>query len=144
MRPGQGIFDHDLDLQPRQPRRQPLTPVEDCQRLVANPLLGVLFWIASFLLLRESVRRHNLALSVSALLFVLVGMIFMQFHCLDCGKTGWLLRSRYHVCPAVVSRRESGWMRRIRGPGLKVQLVLWFIVMMAAVVLGTVAIGTRR
>ena len=140
---GRGTFDRELDLQPRRPRPAPIEPIADCQRLVANPLLGVLFWIVAFMMLRESVRRHDLTLFVWTLLFVLVGIIFLQFHCLDCGKTGWLLRSRLHSCPAVIARRESKWMRRFRGPGLKVQLVVWFIVIMAALVLGMVAIRSR-
>jgi hypothetical protein len=141
--PGRGTFDRELDLQPRRPPPQPIEPIEDCQRLLANPLLGVLFWIGALMMLRESVRRHDLTLFVWALLFVLVGMVFIQFHCLDCGKTGWLLRSRSHACPAVIARRESKWVRRFRLPGLKVQLVVWLILMMAALVLGMVAIASR-
>ena len=143
MEPGRSTFDRELDLQPRRPRTAPLEPIGDCQRLVANPLLGVLFWIVAFMMLRASLRRHDLTLFVWALLFVLVGIAFMQYHCLDCGKTGWLLRFRIHACPAVIARRESQWMRRFRGPGLKVQLVVWFILMMAALVLGLVALESR-
>jgi hypothetical protein len=141
--PGRGTFDRELDLQPRRPRPEPIEPIEDRQRLVANPLLGVLFWIVAFMMIRESLRRHNLTLVIWALLFVLVGIVFMQFHCLDCGKTGWLLRSRLHACPAVMARCESEWERRFRGPGLKVQLVVWVILLMAALVLGMVAIRSR-
>jgi hypothetical protein len=141
---GGGTFDADLDLREGRPPREPLGPVEDYQRLVANPLLGVLFWIFAFALLRESVRGHNLTLVVWALLFVLIGVLFLQFHCLDCGKTGWLLRSRLHSCPAVVVRRQNALARRFHGPGLKMQLVLWFTLMAAALVLGMVALGTRR
>ena len=143
MEPGRGTFDPDLDLQSRRPRREPIEPIEDRQRLIANPLLGVLFWIVAFMMLRESVRRHELTLSAWGLLFVLVGIVFMQFHCLDCGKTGWLLRYRSHACPAVIARRESKWVRPFRLPGLKVQLVVWFILMLAALVLGMVAIASR-
>ena len=144
MEPGRGTFDRDLDLQPRRARPEPIEPIEDRQRLVANPLLGVLFWIVAFMMLRESVRRHESdPVCLGAALFVLVGIVFMQFHCLDCGKTGWLLRYRRHACPAVIARRESKWVRQFRLAGLKVQLVVWFILMMAALVLGMVAIGSR-
>ena len=143
MEQGQGTFDRELDLQPLRSMPEPIEPIGDRQRLVANPLLGVLFWIVAFMMLRESVRRHDLNLFVWGLLFVLVGAVFMQFHCLDCGKTGWLLRSRSHTCPAVIARRESKWVRPFRLPGLKVQLVVWFILMMAALVLGIVAIASR-
>ena len=141
--PGGGTFDPDLDLRPGRPRPEPIGPIDDYQRLVANPLLAVLFWMASVALLWESVRRRNLALFVWALLFTPVGLVFLQFHCLDCGKAGWLLRFRVHACPAVVARRQSGWVRRFRGPGLKVQLVGWFILMAAAFVLGWTALKSR-
>ncbi len=142
--PRRGTFDPDLDLRPGRERSALIGPVEDYQRLVANPLLGVLFWIVAFVLSRESMRRHNLALFVWALLFVLVGIVFLQFHCLDCGKTGWLLRSRVHACSAVVARRQSRLVRRFRAPGLKVQLVAWFFLMIAALVLGMVMIESWR
>jgi hypothetical protein len=142
--PAGGTFDTDLDLRPLPPPREPNRPIEDYQRLVANPLLGVLSWIVTFALMRESVRRHNLTLFAWGLLFVPVGIVFIQFHCLDCGKTGWLLRSRVHACPATVARRQNGLMRRFHGPPLTIQLAVWFIVLIAALVLGMVALGTRR
>jgi hypothetical protein len=141
--PGRGTFDRDIDSQPLRAGPEPTEPVADYQRLVANPLLGVLSWIAAFYLLRESVRRHNLVMFVWATAFALIGVSVMQFHCLDCGQTGWLIRSRAHACPAVVARRQLGWARQTRGPGLKIQLVMWFIVLTAALVLGLVALRSR-
>ncbi len=138
-----GTFDPDLDLLPRQARPQPMGPVEGYQRFVANPLLGVLGWIIAFALVRESIRRHQLEFFVWAMLFVVVGLVFLQFHCLDCGKTGCLLRARVHICAAVVARRQSGVVGRFHGPGIKTQLVAWFVILAAGLVLGALALGTR-
>jgi len=140
MEPRGGTFDPDVDTRPVRPRPGPLAPVEDCQRLLANPLLGVVCWIGAFLLLRESVYRHEMVMFVWSVAFVLVGIVFLQFHCLDCGETGSLLRSRAHACAAVVARRQTGYWRRHLLPGLKVQLVAWLFVLMAALVLGFAAL----
>jgi len=142
--PGRATFDPDLDLQPRRPSPDPSVPVDEYQRLVANPFLAVLCWLAMFGLLREAVRRQNLALFMTGISFSFVAFFFLQFHCLDCGATGWMLRSWAHACPAVVVRRQSSFVRRIRGPGLKLQLVAWFIFLTAVFVLGMVALGLRR
>jgi hypothetical protein len=138
--PGRATFDPDLDLQPRRPSPDPNVPVDEYQRLVANPFLAVLGWLAMFGLLREAVRRQNLAMFMTGIILLFVAFFFLQFHCLDCGATGWLLRSWAHACPAVVARRQSGLVRRIRGPGLKLQLVAWFIFLTAVFVLGMVVI----
>ena len=144
MEPGRTTFDPDLDLQPRQPARDSIEPIEGYQRLVANPFLAVLAWLVAFGLVSESMKRQNLALFMTGIILLFVAFFFLQFHCLDCGATGWLLRSWAHACPAVVARRQSRMVRRFHGPGLKTQLAAWFIVMMAAFVLGMVALGSRR
>jgi hypothetical protein len=141
--PGRGTFDADLDMLPRRVPPPPREPVENDQRLVANPVLGVLFWIITFAFMRESLRRHNLPSFVWATLFLLVGIVFLQYHCLDCGSTGCLLRARLHACPAVVARRDRRGGRR-RGLAIKTQLAAWFFVIVAALVLGMVALGSRR
>jgi hypothetical protein len=142
--PARTTYDPDLDLQPRRPERTWLEPVERCQRLVANPFLAVLAWLVAFGLMSESVKRQELALFMTGIVLLFVAFFFLQFHCLDCGVTGWLLRSWAHACPPVVARRESRVVRRFHGPGLKTQLAAWFIIMTAAFVLGIVALGSRQ
>ena len=93
MEHGRATFDPDLDLQPRRPSTVPNVPVDEYQRLVANPFLAVLGWLAMFGLLREAVRRQNLALFMTGIILLFVACFLLQFHCLDCGATGWLLRS---------------------------------------------------
>jgi hypothetical protein len=142
--PGPTTFDRDLDLLPRLSVPEPIEPVDLYQRLVANPFLAVLCWLAAFGLLRESMRRENLALLMTGITLLFLAFFFLQFHCLDCGATGWLLRSWAHRCPAVVARQRSRMVRRIHGPGLKIQLAAWFIIITAAFVLGMVALQSQR
>jgi hypothetical protein len=142
--PGRTTFDPDLDLQPRPLVPDSMEPVDRYQRLVANPFLAALAWLVAFRLINESLNRQNLALFMTSIVLLLVAFFFLQFHCLDCGATGWLLRSWVHACPAVIARRRSRAVRRIHGPGIKLQLVAWFIIGMAAYVLGMVALESRR
>jgi hypothetical protein len=141
--PGQGTFDRELDTQVRRPVSDSLEPIDGYQRLVANPFLAVLAWLAAFALVSESMKRQNLALLMTGVILLFVAFFFLQFHCLDCGMTGWLLRSWAHACPAVIARRQSRFVRRFHGPGLKLQLVAWFILLMAVFVLGMVTLESR-
>ena len=48
MEPGRSTFDPDLDLQAPRPIVDSIEPVEERQRLVANPFLAVLAWLVAF------------------------------------------------------------------------------------------------
>jgi hypothetical protein len=74
------------------------------QRLVVNPFLAVfgLVVLRSFTLwlFRESVPLATVGtLGLMVLLPTLI-----QYHCLDCGKTGRYSRRARHACPAVLAR----------------------------------------
>jgi hypothetical protein len=140
---GRTNFDPDFDLPPRAPSNVPDEPIGDHQRLVANPCLAFLAWIAVFGLIREAVRRQNLALFMSGIVLLFVAFFFVQFHCLDCGATGWLLRSWAHACPAVIARSHGRLVRRIYGPGPKLQLVGWFVLVVAALAVGVAALESQ-
>jgi hypothetical protein len=105
------------------------------QRLVVNPFLAVLVFIIIVALWREGVTRRSPALFQLGVGLVLVDVFLLQYHCLDCGATGWLLRYRRHACPTVMLRWQRGEWRRFRGPGVKLQLVAWLILVAAALVL---------
>jgi hypothetical protein len=141
---GRTTYDPDLDSQTPLVEWDSIEPADGYQRLVANPFLAVLAWLVAFGLLSESMKRQNLAGFMTGIILLFVAFFFLQFHCLDCGATGWLLRSWAHACPAVVTRRQSRLVRRFRGPGLKLQLVAWCIFMTAALVLGVVAMERWR
>jgi len=139
--PAPATSDPDLDMQQEQPA--PVEPVDEYQRLVANPFLTVLGWLVMFGVMRESLRRHNLWLFIISVALLVGSCLFLQFHCLDCGATGWLMGYRRHACPAVVARRSSQAQRRFRGPGLPTQLLAWFILLTAACGLGLIALQSR-
>ena len=63
-----------------------------------------------------------------------LALLLIQFHCLDCGATGWLFRYQQHACPRVVARWQNQVVRRFHGPRLRIQLIAWFIVTAAAFV----------
>jgi hypothetical protein len=141
--PVRTTFDRDLDPQPRQEPADQGEPIEQYQRLVANPFLTVLAWLIVFVMLREGVRRQNAGLFMTGIALIFVAFFLLQFHCLDCGATGWLLRSWAHACPAVDARRQNKVVRRWHGPGLKTQLAMWLVVIFAAHVLGMIALRSR-
>jgi hypothetical protein len=136
MDPGPGVFDHELDSVPRRLEAPPRETIALYQRLAVNPVLAVLvFTIAAGTL--------SLALKVrSPRLFALaVGLYFMdlflfQYHCFDCKATGWLLRYRRHVCPAVVARWHGAQLPRFCGPAVRIQLAAWLILLASLFVLG--------
>jgi hypothetical protein len=130
-----GTYDPELDVRPGRPSLLSGESIEDYQRLVANPFLAIFIWLADFALLRESLRRQNLPLFLASAAAVFIPFFLLQFHCLDCGRTGWLLRSRRHVCPPVSARYQNREMRRLRGPNVRTQLFLWLHAVLAALVL---------
>ena len=142
MEPGGGIFDHDLDSEPRRRNRTPEDPPYEYQRLVVNPFLTILAWIVFLGLLRTVVPRQDAAgLDADIVVFGLA-LLLIQFHCLDCGATGWLVHYQHHACPKVVARWQNRIIRRFHGPRLRIQLIAWFIFVLAALVLGVVALGS--
>lgn len=103
---------------------------EAYQRLLANPFLGFVYltgWLAA---MYETVAIGIAGPLTPMLLAVLVAGLWlvphlMQYHCLDCGGTGRLLRWRKHVCHRAMERYDAGRPRRFRGPSPPLQVVLW-------------------
>ena len=88
----------------------------------------------------RGVEHQNLTMLLVGLALTFVPFLLLQFHCLDCGATGWLFRRARHACPAVVMRCENRVVRRFRGPGVKTQLIAWFILIASVFVLGVVVL----
>lgn len=85
-----------------------------------------------------------LALAIGALAIVVLSIYLLHYHCLDCGKTRWLFRWRYHSCPAVADRQRMGTGRLIPGPSPVTQTLLWTMLMCIAVmVVAIVEFGSR-
>jgi hypothetical protein len=108
---------------------------QECQRLVANPFLAIFGLIGWFALMRQALAVRSLPLFGFALLSLGVVILLPQYHCLDCGATGLLIRWKSHACESVRLRQECGQARRIRGPNPWVQTVLWCYLLAALAVL---------
>jgi hypothetical protein len=137
--PPSPTYDPDLDPPRFHPPgtsggRPPLIP-QEYQRLVANPflaMLGLIVWFAAF---RQALAARNLLLVGLALSGLAVVVYLLQYHCLDCGTTGPLLRWKSHACSRVLARQETGHVRRRRGPNPVFQTILWAYLIAAAAVL---------
>jgi hypothetical protein len=123
--PDSPLFDSELDTPRRRPRALPAGSVASCQRLIVNPFLAILGWMAAAVLIRYSLRSQNLALHLTALLWLFIPFLLIQFHCLDCRATDWYLRAGRHVCGGVFTRWARGGGEQTRWPGLRTQLLLW-------------------
>ena len=116
-------FDPDLDaLTPPSARR--LGGVAPFQRLIANPLLALVALLGVWAVFRYALEIRSLELFLAAVSAALACPILIQYHCLDCGRTDFALRSRRHGCPAVLQRRllddDSSWV-----PALRWQVKAW-------------------
>ena len=138
MQSGPDLFDRELDPQPPSWVGQGRDTVVPFQRLVVNPFLAVLVFVMIVALWREGVTRRSPALFQLGVGLLLVDVFLVQYHCLDCGATGWLLRYRRHACPTVMSRWQRQEWRRFRGPGVRLQLVVWLILVAAVFVLALI------
>lgn len=140
MLPRNDVFDRDLDQQPwpvNAPRGGSLVPF---QRLIVNPFLAVLTFLA--LVAAERWAFLNLSKGWFEFGFGLLAFDFFlfQYYCRDCGATGWLVGYRNHACPSVVARYSRGEQPRFRGPDVRVQLVIWLIVIASIGVLGSIVL----
>jgi hypothetical protein len=129
----QSAFDPEFDPPPPRWRREHV-PL----RLVVNPWLVVLDWLTAYMIVRAAVLRVNFTLFQLGCAVALLGFFLLQFHCLDCGATGWLLRFRRHHCPdgvaAWCARRPSRWPI----PSVGTQIVAWCFALAMAVLLALI------
>jgi len=107
---------------------------EDYLRILANPFLafcGFMIWLkalVSLFGLKANRELYGPLAPIIAIVFLaaLWGLrSLLQFHCLDCGKTGRYLNWREHECLRSTERRYTGSYRRWRGPSPFIQLVMW-------------------
>jgi len=113
---GRPILDPDFSssLPPRRRLPPPIIP-QEYQRLVANPFLALALFVAWIAAMRAALFARNVVGVVAVLVSFLAVFRVLHYHCLDCGKTGWLFRWRDHACEAVVARQVDGRVRRWRG-----------------------------
>ncbi len=127
-------YDHDLDAHPRPPRG-PAESFASYQRLIVNPLLAVAMCVAAVCFVRYSLRERALWQFLVALALLGLSFFTVQFHCLDCGKTGWFLAARRHGCAPSLARWQDGHPTRWQFPAPKAQLILWWYFLASATTL---------
>jgi len=133
--PGQGTFDRDVDSHPGRPPRVPFESLPSYQRIVVNPLLGVLVWLVMFALIRAGVKSQSSTLFLIGSSLFFAAFFLHQFHCLDCGATDWLFRYRHHACPLIVARSQNREGGRFRFPSVKTQIMIWLYLVAGALLL---------
>lgn len=136
------LRDRDVDAipDPRPGASDRAAPLGPYQRLIANPFLAVFGTVVWFAALRATVQTKRLDLFCASLLGGLLIPCLFQFHCLDCGGTGHVVRCGGHACAHVVARRQAGTPRRFRGPTPMTQTKLW-ILALAATALFVLCLG---
>jgi hypothetical protein len=127
-KPRSNTYDREIDDARDGVRNYP-EPIHLYRRLVANPLLGVADCAFAVLLIRYALEHRVLALFIFGIVLMPGVLFFSQFHCLDCGATGWLLAGRRHICPRLLVRWHEGRPSPWPFPGLKTQMILWLYVL---------------
>ncbi len=134
---GPGVHDHDLDFPMARPRDPEIRGnLIGYQRLVANPFLAILGILAWYALFRHVVQSRRLDLFFPALGSLGLIYFLFQYHCLDCGATGWLARWRNHACTRAMQRKLSGAPPRYRTLTPVAQTMLWFYLLIVGSIFG--------
>jgi hypothetical protein len=129
------VFDPDFDPSPGLPSRlRDFNPSEH-QRLVINPFLAILGLIGLIWLARELAASPMLVLAVLLALPLVMLPYLIQYHCLDCGRTGCYFRGQDHACVSVLARWRERHRSRFPFPTAWAQLVVWGWLLGAAAML---------
>jgi hypothetical protein len=142
--PSQSRFDPELDIPHRRPSQLSSESIEDQLRLIVNPFLAVLGWVIVLAILRLALRVHSSNLFLSGLGLALVPLFLFQYHCLDCGATGWAQSSWRHRCPAVTARAQSGIVRRSPRLSVKNQMIAWIYLLVVAFAVWVIFFASRQ
>jgi hypothetical protein len=134
------LADPEFDPGPVAPvRLRDFDPGEH-QRLVVNPFLAVFLLLIWWFLARWLLIRGPFPPLAVASVFPLVFLPHsIQYHCLDCGRTGSYPRRHGHACSAVIARWNERRKPRFPTPSAETQLAFWWYVVGSAALLYAVA-----
>jgi hypothetical protein len=132
---GHPTFDRHVDAPVPSVIWPDYSEIRSYYRVVVNPFLAVLAWLAALGLIRLTIHWRRPWLLLLALLVLCASSLLFQFHCLDCGKTGYLHRLGRHRCDRVWLRWHTGTAERWRCPTAPAQLMIWCYVAVGAAVL---------
>jgi hypothetical protein len=143
-RPSQSPFDPDLDVPHRRPSQLSSESIESQLWLIVNPFLAVLGWVIVLAILRLALQIHSLKLFLTGLSLSMVPLFLFQYHCLDCGATGWVQNAWRHCCPAVTARAQSGIVRRAPRLSVKKQTIAWIYLLIVAIAVWGIFFASQR
>ena len=92
-------------------------------------------------LIYHALCTRNVGLFLAALGLLLLGFLLFQYHCLDCGSTGWYLHAKGHACGPVVDRCARRGPAA-RGLSARTQRLIWVYILVAAVLGGDPGAGS--
>jgi hypothetical protein len=118
--------DPEFDPEPVGGSRPTIDVVKYYQRLVVNPFLSVIAYAVAGLVI-STFRDRKRLVPATWLIALVAGYYLIQFHCLDCGKTGMFHQWRRHACQSVLHRWQERVMVSSRFPTVSQQLQLWFL-----------------
>jgi hypothetical protein len=107
---------------------------------VANPFLALVVFVAGMALWNQTL-APNVPAAIPAVIWVVTlagSLAVLQYHCLDCGRSGWLFHWPSHACWQVVARRRAGQVRTLRGPNPTTQAKLWMCALFCAATLALI------
>jgi hypothetical protein len=136
------LLDTSLELSTSRGAALPFEAVGEHQRLVINPLVAILCILSGVALIQHALRTRNVVLFCTAVGVLFLSLLLIQFHCRDCGATGWYLHASRHACAAVVAR----WRRKVlprSGLRARTQLLIWSYIMVFGL-LGYVVFALSR
>jgi hypothetical protein len=136
------LFDHDQDLAPAPRPTIAVEELTDHHRLVVNPMLAILDVVGSMALIGHAIQTRNAALFLAAVGLLLLVFLLFQFHCLDCGATGWYIHANRHACEAVLGRCTQGAARSAR-LSARTQRLIWVYIVVAGVLAATLMAVAR-
>jgi hypothetical protein len=133
-----GPADPEFDPSPPAPvRLRDFDPLE-FQRLVVNPFLAVFGLVVLVEVTRGLLGSEMPPLALLVVVPLLILHHLIQYHCLDCGRTGRYVRRGRHACPAAYARWHEG--REPRFPSARAQMVVWgWLIASAALLLAVLA-----
>jgi hypothetical protein len=141
--PNQSPFDPDLDPPQRRLSQPSSESIESQLRLIVNPFLAVLGWVIVLVILRLALQIHSSNLFLTGLGLSLVPLFLFQYHCLDCGATGWVQSSWRHCCPAVAARTQNSIVRRSPRLSVKNQMIAWIYLLVVAFAVWVIFFASR-
>ena len=120
--------------------RSPVRPINESitlyQRLLVNPCLAVLAFIIAVAIERWATGPRSIEFPFKFGVGIFALNFLVQYHCRDCGATGFLISaSKTHICPAVLARWHHRELPRSCVPGVRVQLACWVILLLSLTIL---------